>query len=111
MYDLFISYSRHDRPWAEKLYNDLTSAFPTIKVFWDRAGIPAGGTWRTILTDANVNTTHLAIFWSNDARNSIEVEPEIARCEADVRYAPKRGASKRLEFFVQLEGARGGGIH
>lgn len=109
-YDLFISYSSHDRPWAEKLYGDLTSSFRSIRVFWDREAIPAGAKWRTFLKDANVNTIHLAIFWSDEARNSNEVGPEIEAFEADVRYAPNHGTKRRCEFFIPLEGKRGGGI-
>ena len=35
MYDLFISYSSHDRPWAERVYNDLGQSFRSINIFWD----------------------------------------------------------------------------
>lgn len=108
-YDLFISYSSHDRPWAEKAYTDLWKAFPNIKIFWDREAIPPGGHWRTYLTDGMVNTKHLLCFWSQAAKNSIEVEPEISGFEAEVRLTPRLGGSKRLEFGVGLEGMRGGG--
>lgn len=108
MYDLFISYSSLDRPWAKKLYTDLTDKYPTLRVFWDREAIPAGGPWRTILTAANVNSTHLAFFWSQNARSSIEVEPEISTFEADVHYAPAHAGTNRLTFPFLLEGARGG---
>jgi hypothetical protein len=108
MYDLFISYSSLDRPWAEKLYTDLTAVFPTLRVFWDRAAIPAGSPWRTFLTAANVNTAHLVYLWSNNARGSLEVEPEISAFEADVRYTPQHSGGPRLTFPLLLEGARGG---
>ena len=61
MYDLFISHSSHDRKWAERLYTDLTESFRPLRVFWDRESIPAGAHWRTLLTDANVETTQYAI--------------------------------------------------
>jgi hypothetical protein len=109
-YDLFISYSSADRPWAAKLFQDLSAAYPALRIFWDRAAIPAGGRWRTLLTDANVHTKHLLFLWSAAAKNSIEVEPEIAAFEAEVRRTPVLEDSQRIEFYVPLEGARGGGI-
>jgi hypothetical protein len=108
MYDLFISYSSLDRPWAEKLYTDLKEKYPTLRVFWDRAAIPAAGQWRTILTAGNVNTAHLAFFWSDNAKGSREVEPEISTFEADVRYRQWDAVAQRLTFPFQLQGARGG---
>ncbi|HXJ96434.1 MAG TPA: toll/interleukin-1 receptor domain-containing protein [Terriglobia bacterium] len=108
-YDLFISYSSHDRRWAEKAYTDLGRAFPTISIFWDREAIPPGRPWRTFLTDGIVNTKHLLFFWSQAAKNSNEVEPEISGFEAEVRRTPTLGGSKRVEFSVGLEGMRGAG--
>lgn len=108
MYDLFISYSSHDRPWAERAYNDLRRSFRSINVFWDRVAIPAGGDWRTFLTGATVNTKHLLVFWSNAAHQSVEVSPEIATFEAEVRLNPTSGARQRKEFFIALEGTPGG---
>jgi hypothetical protein len=94
-YDLFISYSSSDRPWAQRAYEALRLEYPSINVFWDRVAIPAGGTWRTLLTDEVVNTKHLLILWSNAAQASIEVGPEIATFEAEVRRTPKLGLAER----------------
>ncbi len=109
-YDLFISYSSHDRPWAEKLDADLRASFPQLKIFWDRASIPAGVDYREFLKDAVVNTKHLLVLWSQAAKDSIEVEPEVSGFEAEVRRTPTLGGSKRQEFYVPLKCARGGGI-
>jgi hypothetical protein len=109
-YDLFISYSSFDRPWAEKIYEDLRLNFTSIGVFWDRVGISTGAKWRSVLTDAVVNTTHLLILWSDAAKASKEVQPEIATFEAEVRRTPKLGTSERREFYISLQGAPGGGL-
>jgi hypothetical protein len=42
IYDIFISYSSKDRPWAQKLYRDLHGGFPSLRIFWDRESITAG---------------------------------------------------------------------
>lgn len=109
-YDLFISYSSIDRPWAQKAYEALRLEFPSVNVFWDRVAIPAGGTWRTLLTNAVVNTKHLLILWSNAAHDSIEVGPEVATFEAEVRRTPKLGLTARREFYISLQGLPGGGL-
>jgi hypothetical protein len=64
MPDLFISCSSHDRPWAERLYNDLRTRFPTITVFWarDPQNLPPGADWRQMLTDNACKTTHFAVL-------------------------------------------------
>jgi hypothetical protein len=107
IYDLFLSYSSHDRPWAEKLYLDMRADFPSINTFWDRAAITPGGNWRTILTDANFNTTNLLVLWSNAAAppQSQEVTMEIAHFHADKNLRPRLGDSGRSEFPLLLDGA------
>lgn len=109
--DLFISYSSHDRPWAEKVYEDLRRSFPAMSIFWDRESILAGVAWRAFLTDAIANKTkHLLILWSDAAQDSREVISEIATFEAEVRRTEILEGSKREEFIITLQGTPGGGL-
>ena len=83
IYDLFVSYSSKDRPWAQKLYDDLQAYDRRLQIFYDRESIPAGATWRQDLTNAIYNSKHLLFFWSKNADSpnasgTKEVDPEIA---------------------------------
>jgi hypothetical protein len=70
MFDLFISYSSHDRPWAARLYADLRERFPTLRIFWDRdpVAIPPAEGWAQRLKDSARTSTHLAVLWSEAKR-------------------------------------------
>jgi TIR domain len=106
MPDLFISYSSHDRRWAERLYNDLRARFPTITIFWDRAPgvIPPGANWRQVLTDNARNTTHFAVLWSKAAKDSNEVGPEIEAFRQNVAINPKgKNGARREIFYMPLQ--------
>ena len=46
LYGLFISYSSHDLPWAERFEADIHRAYPWLKTFLDRDDILAGSDWR-----------------------------------------------------------------
>lgn len=107
MYDLFISYSSHDRPWAERLYNDLRVQYPFLKVFIDRATIEIGGSWRDALTNSTVQTDHFAIFWSEAAKASNEVGPEIEAFRQSQYMQASAGAIQRQIFYIPLEGSYG----
>jgi hypothetical protein len=106
MTDLFISYRSHDRPWAERLFNDLKIRFPTIKPFWDRdpASMPAGEPFRPAFQGAARNAAHFVVFWSTAARNSNEVGPEIDAFMQDVQRNPTTATSaKRRPFYIPME--------
>lgn len=100
MSDLFISYSSHDRPWAERLFQDLQAKFKTLKIFWDRESIPPGVNWRDVLEREKREANYFAVFWSEKAKGSNEVGPEI---EAFLN----RPGSKEKMFYIPLEGSRG----
>jgi hypothetical protein len=111
MPDLFISYSSPDRVWAERLYNDLRRRFPTIRIFWDRdpASLPPGRPWREVLTEKAENTTHFAVLWSEAAKASDEVGPEIQAFQQNVKTHPTRNDNvrERKLFYIPLEGQYG----
>lgn len=106
-YDLFISYSSFDRPWAKKLYDDLQDNYPSIRTFWDQESIGVGTDWRTFLTSSALTTKHLLVLWSEHARASNEVVLEIGEFNADVRRRPKLGLSERVSFAIGLQGMPG----
>jgi hypothetical protein len=110
MFDLFVSYSSKDRPWAKKLWEDLRAKYPSLRIFWDRDSIPAGEEWRKELQSAIQNSKHLLVFWSEFANASLEVGPEIEKFNAYLHLTPELEGSLRKGFYVPLEGNRGGGI-
>src|SRR5690349_16758559 len=107
MTDLFISYASHDRPWAERLFNDFKRRFPTINVFWDRDpnSIPVGEQFRPYFQRAAQNATYFAVFWSEAAKTSNEVGPEIQAFLQNKQTNPTSatGVTRRL-IYIPLEG-------
>ena len=110
MFDLFVSYSSKDRPWAKKLWEALRASYPSMRIFWDRESIPAGEAWRPELLSALRNSKHLVVLWSEYANASLEVGPEIEAFNAHRDLTPELEGSLRKGFYVPLEGNRGGGI-
>ena len=64
-HDVFISYSRDDRPKVEKIAHALTSA--GLNVWWDPQ-IQTGAGFRQEIADALTNTRSVLVIWS---RNSV----------------------------------------
>lgn len=115
VYDLFVSYSSKDRPWAKKVHDDLLASFPQLQIFFDRTSIMAGANWREDLKNAIRNSKHLLLLWSDNAAlpnssGTREVDPEIEGFLAHRDLTPKLEGSERSVFYVPLQGERGGGI-
>jgi hypothetical protein len=111
MYDLFLSYTSYDRLWAERLYNDLRRRFPTLKVFWDqdRKALPLGDAFRPALVDAVRSSTHFVVLWSEKAKASNEVGPEIQAFDQHRQLVPLlNNAKKRTLFYVPLDASEYG---
>jgi hypothetical protein len=108
MPELFISYSSQDRPWAERLFNDLRRDYPTTRPFLDRESIPAAANWGKVLEENARKTTHFVVLWSEYAKQSNQVGPEIEafRQSRDLTPRDSTGAERKL-FYVPLEGAFG----
>jgi hypothetical protein len=105
--DLFISYTSHDRPWAERLYSDLAIYYPTIKVFWDRdapGSLPPGVVWADALLEEARNAKHMIVLWSNKAQASVEVGDENSNFRASLQKEPHNDGAKRTLFYLPLEG-------
>jgi TIR domain len=107
MFDLFISYASDDRPWAERLYTDLRRSFPTIQIFWDRTSIPPGANWPAVLKKDAETAKHLVTIWSEKAKASDQVGPEIQAFDQNVATNPLQDGAKRTLFYIPLEGQYG----
>jgi hypothetical protein len=106
MTDLFISYNSHDELWARRLFSDLRTRFPTIKLFWarDPASIPAGDPFRPIFEGAAQDAANFVVLWSAAAQRSNEVGPEIQAFLQNRQTHPKSAAGgKRTLFYIPLE--------
>src|SRR5258708_5030581 len=91
MMDLFISYNSQDEVWAKRLFVDLRTRFPTIKLFWARdvAAIAQGEPFRPVFQGAAQNATHFIVLWSAAAQRSNEVGPEIQSYLQNRQTTPK----------------------
>ena len=107
MPDLFISYSSLDRPWADRLYSELKAAYPTLDIFLDHKSIPPGGDWRPILNQTAIATQNLVVLWSERAKASNEVGPEIQAFNQARITTPLVNGLPRTLYYVPLEGDYG----
>jgi hypothetical protein len=77
MYDIFISYTSADRPFAELVERDLKRR--SYSVFLDRNALRAGAGWDVQLRGAVRNSKHLIVVWSDrNAAGSQWVTDEMA---------------------------------
>jgi TIR domain len=84
MYDIFISYTGAERPFAQLLDRDLKRR--TYHVFFDRANLRAGESWDNQLTNAIEDSRHLVFFWADrTAQEAQWVVQEAAVFEAHQR--------------------------
>lgn len=76
-YDVFLSYSSHDRPRALAVVERLTAA--GLRVFWDR-DILSGALWRPKLTKSLKTSQCVLVLWSSEAKASswVQAEAELA---------------------------------
>src|SRR5437016_1753571 len=107
MSDLFISYSHHDRPWAERLYKDIRTNHSFLDVFWDRESIPPRATFREILNDEIRKANNLVLLWSEAAKQSDEVGPEVQTFQAFQAQHAAPGVKAPIAFYIPLEGKYG----
>ncbi|WP_441290221.1 toll/interleukin-1 receptor domain-containing protein [Sorangium sp. KYC3313] len=99
-YDVFISYSRPDQPWAAKLDASLQRA--GLEVFFDRARLEAGRQWEDQLKRAIRETRHLVVLWSSNAKQSDWVTREVSNFDARIGDDAASMAQHRL-IFLNLE--------
>jgi hypothetical protein len=73
-YDVFISYTRSDGLWAEKLERNLVSR--GLKVYRDQTRLAGGDEWEPALRDAIVDSRAFVVLWSAEALRSKWVAKE-----------------------------------
>ncbi|MBL8551103.1 MAG: TIR domain-containing protein [Hyphomonadaceae bacterium] len=73
MADLFISYSREDKPRAEQVARGLSQA--GFDVFWDTE-IPPGTTWADYIESKLANCAAVVVLWSQHSTRSQWVREE-----------------------------------
>jgi hypothetical protein len=73
-YGVFISYTSGDRPWAQKLADELKGE----NVFFDRERLDVGKNWPTQLLQDLQESQHLVVLWSSKANASSWVQKELA---------------------------------
>ena len=102
-YDVFISYSSADRPWAQKLYDDLRAR--GVDPYLDQQRLDVGRQWETQLAQAVRNSQSLVVLWSGNAENSRWVRREMATFEAAIDpHGKNEFPPDRHFFFLMLEG-------
>ena len=97
-HDVFISYSSADRPWAQRLAQDLGQR--GLKAFYDRDSLQLGKQWKDQLRTALASSNHLVCLWSSKAKGSDWVGYELFRFSAMLEEAGNTG---RLMLFVNLD--------
>jgi hypothetical protein len=75
-YEVFISYSSADRPWAVKVHDGLAAR--GVTAFFDRQSLRAGQAWDTQLRDGVLASRHLLCLWSAQIGQTSWVHQELA---------------------------------
>lgn len=93
-FDIFISYSSHDRAWASRLNDLLTQNAPPLRSFFDRDSLRAGDDWEAKIQSALEQSEHLIALWSPHAKDSDWVQREVNTFY--VHAQPHRNPARRL---------------
>jgi len=102
-YQVFISYSSADRPWAVKLYDALQAK--GISVFLDQRQLDIGTPWEPSLARAVQSSQHLVVLWTDNANRSQWVRRELGIFENIADPALRiEGQGNRRFIFLMLEG-------
>jgi hypothetical protein len=102
-YDLFISYSSHDRAWARRLETDLRAR--GVNCFLDQLRLTKGDKWEPQLIANLLDSRHFLVLWSEKARASDWVSEELVRYKVSID--PKGDGQTRpghLLYALNLEG-------
>lgn len=75
-YEVFISYSSADRPWAVKVHEGLAAR--GVQAFFDRQSLREGQAWDTQLRDGVLASRHLLCLWSDKIGQTSWVHRELA---------------------------------
>jgi hypothetical protein len=94
MTDVFISYSKHDRPIAQALADDLVSL--GITVWWDFE-LYAGDDFHDAILAAIDAATAVIVIWSSTARASKWVRSEATRANRQNKLIPTLAPGATLD--------------
>jgi hypothetical protein len=108
-YDVFVSYSSTDAPWAARLEQALVAA--GLAVFRDKTRLDAGDKWDSKIREALNSSQHLVALWSGAAKNSDWVGKELYRFDARTDVDPSgrlillnlQGQNKSLTAFQAID--------
>ena len=107
---VFISYSRRNRPFAERLYFDLNRA--GLDVWLDLSDIPPGADFEQRILPAIAERSHLVLLASPDAADSEWVRREVSEARSQhktvipLRLAGRSGTMPaEWERLNMIEGA------
>lgn len=101
VYDLFISYSSHDRAWARKLTKDLEAR--GVKCFLDEERLTKGEKWEPQLVRNLLDSKHFLVVWSQKAGDSDWVKEELYRWKAHIDPTGAGPLPGRLLFAINLQ--------
>ncbi|MGB9179684.1 MAG: toll/interleukin-1 receptor domain-containing protein [Pyrinomonadaceae bacterium] len=105
-FEVFISYSNQDDPWARKLYRDLvTKGLDEDRIFLDKEYLKPGVVWKPTMSNAVLNARHLIVLWSNKAQASNWVPDELSKFSLTIDPEGKgQPREDRKLIFIPLEG-------
>jgi hypothetical protein len=95
---IFISYSRDDVEWAEK----LAASLQRHEVFFDRNSLRAGERWETQILGSLTDADHLIVLWSKSAKDSHWVQREVGHFDSK-RFKAGRPVPGHLLMHVLLD--------
>jgi hypothetical protein len=97
-YEVFISYSSADRPWAVKVHEGLAAR--GVHAFFDQQALREGQAWDTQLRDGVLASRHLLCLWSARIGQTSWVHQELAMFsvrQADPAHAEGALLTLRLD--------------
>jgi hypothetical protein len=102
-YDVFISYSRADGPWAQKLFEGLEGK--GLNTFFDVRRLQPGARWEPALMQGASDSQNLVVLWSDNARQSDWVIRELGSFDTQINNpTPGQESADRRIVFLLLEG-------
>lgn len=72
----FVSYSHKDRQQVVSRLAEIQSVAPKLRFWMDNQSMNAGELWRNAIASAIKKSDVFLLFWSNNSKNSAEVEKE-----------------------------------
>ena len=101
-YNVFLSYARGDREWAQRVHSTLRNLYPAYSFFFDFDSLRAGDDWEAVIEAALENSQSLIVLWSDHAKDSPWVSFELISFRQAAK--PKVNPDRRL-IVLNLQGA------